>query len=118
MITGLLDASFADEGRFPELFSGLDRGEVGCPVPYPTSCSPQAWSAGTGLLLARLCSGIEPDVPNGVVRIGSLPFDDIALDFTGIRIGGERCNVRRRGGDVEITGLVEGLTMIPSGASG
>jgi glycogen debranching enzyme len=115
LIGGLLDASSADDGRFPELFSGLDRSEVGCPVPYPTSCSPQAWSAGTGLLLGRLCSGIEPDVPNGVVRIGTLPFGALGLDLSGVRIGGASCDVRRRGHEVDVAGLPAGIVLARNG---
>src|SRR5690606_6329422 len=46
VLTGLLDAVDAFGGRLPELFCGFDRGEIPVPVPYPTSCSPQAWAAG------------------------------------------------------------------------
>jgi glycogen debranching enzyme len=49
---GLLDAADAS-GRLPELFGGFDRQAHPRPVPYPSSCSPQAWAAGAPLLLAR-----------------------------------------------------------------
>jgi glycogen debranching enzyme len=49
---GLLDAADAS-GRLPELFGGFHRQEHPRPVPYPSSCSPQAWAAGAPLLLAR-----------------------------------------------------------------
>ena len=58
---GLLAASEAWQGRLPELFSGLDRADVETPVPFPTSCSPQAWSAATPFLLLRIMLGLEPD---------------------------------------------------------
>jgi glycogen debranching enzyme len=40
-------------GRLPEAFAGYDRSFTEYPVEYPTACSPQAWSAGTPLLLLR-----------------------------------------------------------------
>jgi len=36
------DAVEAFDGRLPELFCGFARSELATPVPYPTSCSPQA----------------------------------------------------------------------------
>jgi glycogen debranching enzyme len=58
---GLLAAAKVWDGRLPELFSGLDREDVGTPVPVPTSCSPQAWAAATPFLLLRIMLGLEPD---------------------------------------------------------
>lgn len=51
--TAILDAAACCSGRLPELFAGFDRGHFPSPVPYPSSCSPQAWSAGAPLMLAR-----------------------------------------------------------------
>lgn len=51
----LLDAT-TPSGRLPELFGGFDRSRTQRPVPYPTSCSPQAWSAGAPLLLTAAAS--------------------------------------------------------------
>lgn len=43
-------ASFTPLWRISELYSGAERvGDFG-PDPYPTSCTPQAWAAGTALL--------------------------------------------------------------------
>jgi glycogen debranching enzyme len=48
---GLLAAASFSDGRLPEVMTGLTR-ERGCgPVPYPHSCSPQAWAAAAPLLL-------------------------------------------------------------------
>lgn len=44
--------------RLPELFAGTDRA-VGVPVPYPSACSPQAWSAGAPLLLLTSLLGLQ-----------------------------------------------------------
>jgi glycogen debranching enzyme len=51
---GLLAAASYTDGRLPEVMTGLAR-EPGCgPVPYPHSCSPQAWAAAAPLLLLTL----------------------------------------------------------------
>jgi glycogen debranching enzyme len=64
---GLLAASDSWNGRLPELFCGLDQVDVGTPVPFPTSCSPQAWAAATPFLLLRTVLGLEPDADHGLV---------------------------------------------------
>jgi glycogen debranching enzyme len=47
LVEGLLRASEAFAGRLPELWSG-----EGEPVPYPTACQPQAWSAAAAVVVA------------------------------------------------------------------
>jgi glycogen debranching enzyme len=39
-------------GRLPEVLTGFGRDEQPVPVPYPHSCSPQAWAAAAPLLIA------------------------------------------------------------------
>ncbi|MEV4710604.1 glycogen debranching N-terminal domain-containing protein [Micromonospora sp. NPDC049374] len=65
-------------GRLPEAFAGYERDLTDYPVEYPTACSPQAWSAGTPLLLLRVMLGLEPQgehliidpyVPAGMGRV-------------------------------------------------
>ena len=46
---GLMRAAVAFEYRLPELWSG-----EGAPVPYPTSCRPQAWSAAAAVVVATV----------------------------------------------------------------
>ena len=62
---GLLDAAQHTGQRLPELFCGFDRAEFDSPVPYPTSCAPQAWVTAAPLLLVRSLLGLNPDVPAG-----------------------------------------------------
>jgi glycogen debranching enzyme len=57
---GILDAARVFDGRLPEAFGGYERSQTKYPVQYPTSCSPQAWSTGTPLLLLRTMLGLEP----------------------------------------------------------
>ncbi|MET0134303.1 MAG: glycogen debranching N-terminal domain-containing protein [Kibdelosporangium sp.] len=50
---GLVDAAAHQPGnRLPEVLTGYSRGEVGHPVRYPHSSSPQAWAAAAPLLIA------------------------------------------------------------------
>ncbi|MGC4902896.1 glycogen debranching N-terminal domain-containing protein [Micromonospora echinospora] len=74
----LIGASRYFDGRLPEVFAGYERGLTDYPVEYPTACSPQAWSAGTPLLLLRVMLGLEPQgehliidpaVPPGMGRV-------------------------------------------------
>ncbi|GAA1032582.1 glycogen debranching N-terminal domain-containing protein [Virgisporangium ochraceum] len=78
--TALLEAAPFFDFRLPEVFVGTDRG--GAPVAYPTACSPQAWAAGTPLLLLRALLGLEPDgdrltvdpyVPSGRLGLRDVP---------------------------------------------
>src|SRR5690606_32276742 len=89
LIEGRVAASAEEDGRLPELFSGLARKDVDCPVPYPTSCSPQAWSAASGLLVTRLLIGLEPDLANGVVRFAPLWRGPGVLEVSDLQIAGQ-----------------------------
>lgn len=53
---GLVDAATVAGERLPELITGHERASHRRPVRYPHACSPQAWAAGTPLLLATVLS--------------------------------------------------------------
>jgi glycogen debranching enzyme len=57
---GLSAAAAALDHRLPEVFAGYGRDEHPHPVPYPHSCSPQAWAAATPLALRTAVEG-RPD---------------------------------------------------------
>ncbi len=99
---GLLAASEAWDGRLPELFCGLDRADVETPIPFPTSCSPQAWAAATPFLLLRIMLGLEPDDEHGL-RVEPIPgaFDD-DLWLVGVRLVDRRFVVRIDDGVVSV----------------
>jgi glycogen debranching enzyme len=106
MLEGLLAAADRSEGRLPELFLGLDRREVPIPVPYPTSCSPQAWSAAAPLMLLRVLLGLEPEGPGGRVRIHPvLPPGIDRLIVRGLHLQGRRIDISCRERTVEVAGL-------------
>ncbi|MCM0673389.1 amylo-alpha-1,6-glucosidase [Micromonospora phytophila] len=48
---GLLAAAAHSDDRLPEVLTGLSRTAHDGPVPYPHSCSPQAWAAASPLVL-------------------------------------------------------------------
>jgi glycogen debranching enzyme len=57
---GMLEAAAYFDHRLPEVFAGFPRSLTEFPVEYPTACSPQAWAAGTPLLLISVLLGLEP----------------------------------------------------------
>ncbi|MGE0881695.1 MAG: glycogen debranching N-terminal domain-containing protein [Acidimicrobiia bacterium] len=95
----LVDASSHVDGRLPELFAGFARDDLGAPVPYPTSCSPQAWSAAATLLVVRSLLRLEPDLRDGVVRWerpSTARFADLRI--RSVPMGGHRLElVEQRG---------------------
>jgi glycogen debranching enzyme len=66
--TALLDAARHFDHRLPELFCGFARAEFDRPIPYPTSCSPQAWASAAPLQLLRSLLRLEPNAPHGEVN--------------------------------------------------
>ncbi|WP_399881103.1 glycogen debranching N-terminal domain-containing protein [Streptomyces sp. BBFR51] len=59
---GLVAAAAHHGHRLPEVLAGYDRTATAAPVPYPHSCSPQAWAAATPLAL-RTALGEGPLSP-------------------------------------------------------
>lgn len=106
LIDGLLDAATAFGGRLPELFCGFDRTRFSPPVPYPTSCSPQAWAAAAPLLLVRAALGFDPDVPARALRVvPRLPGRWGRLSLADLRLGSATVRISAEGDEAEIEGL-------------
>jgi glycogen debranching enzyme len=68
LAVALLEAAAHFSYRLPEAFAGYRRADTVFPVEYPTACSPQAWAAGTPLLLLRVMLGLEPTANALTVR--------------------------------------------------
>jgi glycogen debranching enzyme len=47
--------------QLPEVFAGIRRSETPFPIVYPTAARPQAWAAGTPVLLLQVLLGLRPD---------------------------------------------------------
>lgn len=67
---GMFDAaSYMNLRRLPELYCGFQRGRERGPTLYPVACSPQAWAAGTPLLLLQSSLGLEFDPDRREIRL-------------------------------------------------
>ena len=60
IVRRMLDAAGHFDWQLPEVFAGLDRAETPFPIAYPTAARPQAWAAGTPVLLLQLLLGLVP----------------------------------------------------------
>lgn len=110
---GLLDLAATDGGRLPELVAGFSRSRFPVPVPYPTSCSPQAWAAASPLLLLRSLLQFDPAVSLGRIYIDPiLPPGVGRLHVEGIPVAGSRISVDVEGGDVSVEGVPSGLALV------
>jgi glycogen debranching enzyme len=102
----LLSTSAACDFRLPELLSGLTPDDLSIPIPYPASCSPQAWAAAAPLLLVRALLGLEPDIPNGRVALDPhLPAGASYLSLDGVALGPGLTTIRVDGSAARIEGL-------------
>ena len=61
IVRRMLEAARHFDHQLPEVFAGLPRSETPFPIAYPTAARPQAWAAGTPVLLLQLLLGLQPD---------------------------------------------------------
>ena len=98
--------------RLPELFCGFSQEESPRPVPYPVSCSPQAWAAAVPAIVLENLLGLRPDAPRGELTIcPRLPASMQELVVRGLRLGRGALSVEiaRRDGRVSVD-VVENTT--------
>jgi glycogen debranching enzyme len=73
--------------QLPEVFAGIARDDTPFPIAYPTATRPQAWAAGTPVLLLQLLVGLRPN--RQALRLETaapeLPAWVGSLHLTGIR---------------------------------
>jgi glycogen debranching enzyme len=104
---GLFDAaSYMDLRRLPELYCGFQRGRQRGPTLYPVACSPQAWAAGTPLLLLQSSLGLEFDSDRNeiLLRNPRLPMFLEEVTLRNLRLGQSVVDLmlRRHGSDVSL----------------
>jgi glycogen debranching enzyme len=104
---GLFDAaSYMDLRRLPELYCGFHRGRERGPTLYPVACSPQAWAAGTPLMLLQASLGLEfdPDRKEILLRDPRLPQFIEEVTLRNLRLGQSTMDliVRRHDDDVSL----------------
>ena len=84
----LIEAAGHFDWSLPEVFAGYARDETPFPIAYPTAARPQAWAAGTPILLVRILLGIEPDRIRQ--RLVTTVDDELPSWLDGLRIEGIR----------------------------
>ena len=113
VILAMLDVAEASGGRLPELFSGLARDVVPVPVPYPTSCSPQAWASSAPLMFLRSVLRFDPWVPRGQASLSpSLPAAVGSLVVDRVPLAGQRLRIAVTRGTVEVDPMPSGIELV------
>jgi glycogen debranching enzyme len=106
--TALFAAAHHFGGRLPELFCGFGRDEFEVPIPYPTSCSPQAWASAAPVHMMRTLLRLEPALDRGEVYLSPvLPDGFGALRLENLLLGDSRVTLAVAGRDVSVSGLPE-----------
>jgi glycogen debranching enzyme len=84
----LIEAAGHFDWSLPEVFAGYARDATPFPIAYPTAARPQAWAAGTPILLVRVLLGIEPDRVRQ--RLVTTVTDELPSWLDGLRVEGVR----------------------------
>jgi glycogen debranching enzyme len=102
----VLDAAGYFGYRLPELYCGFARDDFEAPVPYPTSCSPQAWAAAAPLQLLHSILRFTPDFASGQIWCSPVvPTRYLPLRVGGLRVGKSRLVVEVGHSEWELTGV-------------
>jgi glycogen debranching enzyme len=91
--------------QLPEVFAGMRRSETPFPIAYPTAARPQAWAAGTPVLLLQLLLGLQPDRRRHALETNApveLPSWAGSIRLTGIRAFGRLWDARFEDGVVTV----------------
>ena len=105
MIQRMLTAAQHFRYQLPEVFAGMRRSETPFPIAYPTAARPQAWAAGTPVLLLQILLGLQPDGRNHQLRSVlplELPSWAGSLRLSGVRAYGKSWDVRVENGIVRV----------------
>lgn len=94
LASALIEASDAFGGRLPELFTGFAREQLSSPVPYPTSCAPQAWAAATPLGIVAELLQLTPERSTGrITGANALPEAWGEVRISGLSAGEASCDI-------------------------
>jgi glycogen debranching enzyme len=91
--------------QLPEVFAGFPRTDTPFPIAYPTAARPQAWAAGSPVLLVQLLLGLQPDHRRHVLETVAppeLPSWAGSLRLAGVRAFDRSWNVHLDDGHVRI----------------
>jgi glycogen debranching enzyme len=101
----MVEASRDFDYELPEVFAGLPRAETPFPIAYPTAARPQAWAAGTPVLLLQTLLGLRPDRRRQVLETEpelDLPSWAGTLRLAGVRVFDRLWDVTVERGRVEV----------------
>jgi glycogen debranching enzyme len=101
----MLNASGHFDHQLPEVFAGFQRAETSFPIAYPTAARPQAWAAGTPVLLLQVLLGLAPDRDRQTVASSApreLPSWAGSLALNGVRAFDRHWLVRVDDGRVSV----------------
>jgi glycogen debranching enzyme len=91
--------------QLPEVFAGFSRSATPFPIAYPTAARPQAWAAGTPVLLLQLLLGLRPD-PAAQAMVSEAPRELPSwlgsLKLSGVRAFDRSWDVRLENGQIEV----------------
>jgi glycogen debranching enzyme len=108
IVRQMLDAAVFFDFELPEVFAGLPRGSTPFPIAYPTAARPQAWAAGTPVLLLQVLLGLEPDRVSQTLETtveDELPEWAGSLRLSGLRAFGRSWDVDVQGRRVRVERL-------------
>jgi glycogen debranching enzyme len=105
IIQRMLAAAGHFHWQLPEVFAGVHRSETPFPITYPTAARPQAWAAGTPVLLLQILLGLQPDPRRhalATVAPPELPSWAGTVRLQGVRAFDRAWDVRLHQGSVEV----------------
>ena len=105
IIQRMLTAAQHFDYQLPEVFAGLRRSETPFPIAYPTAARPQAWAAGTPVLLLQSLLGLQPDRRRHALDSFAppeLPSWAGTIRLSGIRAFGTLWDARLEDGSVRV----------------
>jgi glycogen debranching enzyme len=101
----MLSAAGHFANQLPEVFAGFSRSATPFPIAYPTAARPQAWAAGTPVLLLHLLLGLRPN-PATKTLVSSAPQELPAwlgaLTLSGVRAFERSWDVRLENGHIGV----------------
>jgi pentatricopeptide repeat protein len=94
VVRAMLGASALLDHELPEVFAGLPRGQTPFPIAYPTAARPQAWAAGTPILLLQVLLGLRPEGGRLTTVAPEVPSWAGDIRLAGVRAFGREWSVR------------------------
>ncbi len=105
IVQRMLEASTYFDFELPEVFSGLPRTQTPFPIAYPTAARPQAWAAGTPVLLLQVLLGLRPNRRRQTLETLApleLPTWAGSIRLSGVRVFDGSWNVHVEDGHVRV----------------